>query len=288
MQVDVPEDAVRAALGQVEELEELGEGGQGRVWRVRQSGQDDVIKVIPDVDTARVEREVAALKAVDSPNVMKFKATLTIKHNSDEWPAIRGEFIPGGTVAKKLEAGKWPSELEALQCARGVLEGLAALHDQDLVHRDIKHLNIALRDGDWDQAVVLDLGLVRDLASTSITQYPNRLGTLPFMAPEQLRLERAVKRTDIFAVGALLFYLLTQDLPYVSHTDDQGLDAEGLRKRMLERAEKEDWPRWSRVQSKLSPDVAVALSRLLAREAYERPKLADAMKMLDELIAARV
>lgn len=287
MKENVPESAVRAALGDVEEIQQLGEGGQGQVWRVRQEGQDEVVKVIPEADPGRVEREVEALKAVDSPRVMKFHGTLMVEHGGKRWPAIRGEFVPGGTVAERLEAHDWPDEKQALSCARGVLQGLQDLHAHDFVHRDIKHLNVALRDGKWEQAVVLDLGLVRDLAATSITNYPNVLGTVPFMAPEQLRGERAVQRTDVFAVGALLFYLLTRELPFVSDSDDAGLDGPGLRRQMLPRTESDEWPRWSRYQGRLAADAADVLSRLLAAEAYERPRVAEAIGLIDALIAAR-
>lgn len=287
MNTDVPESAVVTALGPVEEIEQLGEGGQGRVWRVRQGGVDEVVKVIPEADPARVEREVESLQAVSSPFVMEYRGALTVTHEGSTWPAIRAEYIPGGTVADKLANGEAPSTPEALACARGVLLGLQSLHAVDRVHRDIKHLNVALRDGRWDRPVVLDLGLVRDLAATSITRYPNHLGTVPFMAPEQLRGERAVQRSDVFATGALLFYLLTGELPYISHSDDAGLDAEGLRKAMLPRTESDEWPRWARYQSTIDPDVADVLSRLVAQEAYQRPHVDDAIALLDDLLSAR-
>jgi serine/threonine protein kinase len=90
---------------------------------------------------------------------------------------------------------------------------------------------------------------------------------MPFMAPEQLRLERAVQRTDIFAAGVMLFALLTRELPYYDNSLDAALTGEELRKAMIERAEGTDWPRWSRVQGSLAQDTAAILSRLLEPEA---------------------
>ena len=108
--VNVPEEPVRQALGDVDELEALGGGGQGRVWRVKQNGMERVIKVIPgDTDPARVEREVRALQAVTSPRVMAFFDTLTVVHGRKRWPAIRGEYVAGRTVADRLETGQRPS-----------------------------------------------------------------------------------------------------------------------------------------------------------------------------------
>ena len=283
--VRVPEEPVRRALGDVEELEALGGGGQGHVWRVKQDGVERVVKVIPgDADPARVEREVQALRAVASPRVMSFFDTLTVVHGTERWPAIQGEYIAGGTVADCLAAGRPPRAEEALTCCRGVLEGIAAIHEQGLVHRDIKPQNVALRGGSWSEPVVLDLGLVRDL-DDSITRYPNLIGTLPFMAPEQLRQERAVKRTDVFGVGAMLFLLLTGELPYVDETADAGLSPEAWRRVMLDRVEEPGWPRWSRVQSALVPDVADLLARLLAAEAYERLTVQAAIASFDEVLS---
>jgi len=282
--VEIPEEPLRRALGEVEELEALGGGGQGHVWRVKQDGVERVVKVIPgDADPARVEREVRALRAVASPRVMSFFDTLTVVHGAQRWPAIRGEYVPGGTIADRLAVGESPRPEEALDCCRGVLEGVAAIHEQGLVHRDIKPQNVALRGGSWSEPVVLDLGLVRDL-DDSITRYPNLIGTLPFMAPEQLRQERAVKRTDVFGVGAMLLMLLTGELPYVDAVADGGLPPDAFRRAMLDRVEDPGWPRWSRVQSTLGPDVADLLARLLAGEAYERPTVQAAIAALDELL----
>lgn len=281
------EDAVRQALGDVEELEDLGGGGQGRVWRVRQNGQETVLKVIPGAEDAeRVRREAESLRSINSPRVMAYHDTTVIEDGGRRWPAIRGEYVPGGTVADALQRSERPTVEQALQCIRGVLEGVTAIHDQGLVHRDIKSQNVALRNGVWEEPVVLDLGLVRDL-DNSITRYPEMLGTLPFMAPEQLRLERAVTRTDVFAGGALLMFMLTGELPYIDSQADQGLDSDGLRRAMLARTEQPDWPRWAQLQGQLDQDVAELLAHLLATEAYERPTVERSIELIREVLAAR-
>lgn len=277
---------IRRALGGLEELEDLGGGGQGRVWRIKRNGRESVLKVIPDADPARVEREADSLQRINSPRVMGFEDTVVIHDGQKRVPAIRGEFVPGGTVADALQAGGAPTVEQALQCTREVLEGVAAIHAQDLVHRDLKPQNIALRGGDWSQPVVLDLGLVRDLGTT-ITRYPEILGTLPFMAPEQLRLERAVKRTDVFGVGAVLMFALTGQLPYVDPQADRALPSDQWRRAMLARTEQPGWPRWAQLQGRLDQDVASLLAELLATEAYERPSVTRSIHMVDGVLAAR-
>jgi serine/threonine protein kinase len=285
--VAIDEQAVRRALGKVEELEDLGGGGQGRVWRVKQNGEETVIKVIPGAEDAeRVRREAESLRSINSRRVMAYHGTTVIEDGDQRWPAIRGEYVPGGTVADALKRNERPTVEQALQCATGILEGVAAVHELGRVHRDIKPQNIALRDGAWDEPVVLDLGLVRDL-DNSITRYPEMLGTLPFMAPEQLRLERAVRRTDVFAVGALLLFVLTGELPYIDNQADQNLNSDGLRRTMLARSEQPDWPRWAQLQTQLDQDVAELLAQLLGTEAYERPTVERSIEMIDAALANR-
>lgn len=280
------ENAIRKALGDPEELEDLGGGGQGHVWRVKQAGEETVVKVIPNADPERVRREADSLRSINSPRVMAYHDSMLIEIGGKKLPAIRGEFVPGGTVGHALERGQRPTSDEALRCARGILEGVTAIHEQGLVHRDIKPLNVALRGGSWEEPVVLDLGLVRDL-DNSITRYPQMLGTLPFMAPEQIRLERAVKRTDVFATGAVLMFVLVDELPYIDSQADQGLDSDALRQAMLSRTEQPEWPRWARLQGNLDQDVAELLAQMLATEAYARPSVANSILLIDQALATR-
>jgi eukaryotic-like serine/threonine-protein kinase len=78
----------------------------------------------------------------------------------------------------------------------GVLDGLVTIHGAEIVHRDIRPGNVALRHNAWTNPVILDLGLVRDLMGDSITVYPNLLGTIPFMSPNSsVRSGRCAGRT---------------------------------------------------------------------------------------------
>src|SRR5690348_78014 len=103
------------------------------------------------------------MEAVSDEHVMRFTEAGALDHGGTTYPYIVGEFIDGGSIASRLERGEWPDEREALASAVGVLRGLAAMHAHEIVHRDVKPGNIALRGGDWADPVILDLGLVRDL-----------------------------------------------------------------------------------------------------------------------------
>ena len=239
----IPEAAIRAAIDDIDELAFIDRGSQGDAWRIRRNGGgDEVLKVIVGADSARVAREVKTMQAVNDPHVMRFTEAGSLTHAATVHACIIGEYVPGDSIATKIQAGDWPIKKEALACRSATLRGLAAIHAQEVVHRDVKPGNIALRNNDWGDPVILDLGLVRDLLGDSITVYPNLLGTVPFMAPEQLRSERAVRRSDVFAAGVTLFVLLTQRHPFPD-AGEQAVPIEVLEERVSD----DDRPKWDDV-----------------------------------------
>ena len=160
----VPESAIRNAIDGIDELVFIDRGSQGDAWRLRRNGGgDELLKVIVGADTERVAREIRSMQAVDDPRVMRFTEAGSLQHAGTEYPFIIGEYVSGASIAARMQAGQWPSETEALAAIVGVLRGLAAIHEQEIVHRDIKPGNIALRNDDWADPVILDLGLVRDM-----------------------------------------------------------------------------------------------------------------------------
>jgi eukaryotic-like serine/threonine-protein kinase len=278
----VPESALRDTIDGIDELEFIDRGGQGDAWRLRRGGGgDEVLKVIVGADLARVRREVAVLRVIQDDNVMRFIETTSAQHGGATYPLIIGEYVAGGSVASRLQADDWPTEREALETVIGVLRGLAAIHAHEIVHRDIKPGNIALRDDRWSDPVILDFGLVRDLLGSSITVYPNLLGTVPFMAPEQLRKERAVRRSDVFAVGVTLFLLLTKQHPFIEATE-QEIAIEVLEERVRD----DDRPRWDQMPG-IADDVREPLERMLMPDAFQRPRAAAAGAVFESVLKDR-
>jgi serine/threonine-protein kinase len=131
-----------------------------------------------------------------------------------EIPYLDFEFIAGGDLDFWIRVNGKVAEREAVDLASGLLQGVAALHKVHVLHRDIKPANIGLRDGDPRQPVLLDLGLAKLLDLESITRYPSHIGTAMYMSPEQLRGERAVKGSDVWAVGVVLHEVLTGRHPF--------------------------------------------------------------------------
>jgi eukaryotic-like serine/threonine-protein kinase len=278
----IPESALRSAIDGVDELEFIDRGGQGDAWRLRRNGGgDEVLKVIVGADPARVHREIEVMETIRDRYVMRFTETGTATHAGSTYPLIIGEYVSGGSLASRLQADEWPNEREALEVLIGVLRGLAAIHAAEVVHRDIKPGNIALRGDAWSEPVILDFGLVRDMLGTSITIYPNLLGTIPFMAPEQLRKERAVRRSDVFAAGVTLFLLLTKEHPFFD-TGEQNLAVEVLEERVRD----DDRPRWDQVTG-IADDIREPLERMLMPDAFERPRAALAADVLQSILDDR-
>ncbi len=198
----------------------LGRGSFGETWRLSggaaAANSDIAAKVIirQDYPANRLAREVEGLQRTMSANVVRLIETRQVCLGIGRRAVLLCEFVAGGDVGSAIAAGCRPTYQQVHEFAVGVLTGVAAMHLTGTVHRDVKPENIALRDGDWAQPVLLDLGLAKMLDADTLTAYPSLLGTLPFMAPEQIRLEEARKGADVWAVGVVLHLLLSGTHPF--------------------------------------------------------------------------
>lgn len=273
----IPYAAVAAAFPDLK-LSFVGRGGQSDAWRGDAGGGSEILRVLVKADPQRTANEVAALKNVISPHLMRFYGLAELEHDGRTYPVIRGEFIAGGTVADAIGRDAWPGVTDVVSGARGVLEAVVALHAADLVHRDLKPGNLALRGGSWEDVVVLDLGYHRNLVGPPLTVYPNRIGTVAFMAPEQLCLEPAGLRADIYALGITLFLLLTRSHPFIA--DDDGPLAID---EVLDRMEGDEWPDWGRLPADTPAELRCLLREMLSYEPSDRPTSRRALRTIAEL-----
>ena len=209
-------------LGHYRLLEKVGKGGMGVVYRARdtQLERDVALKVLPAgllADQAarkRFRKEALALAKLNHPNIEAVYEFDT----QDDVDFLVMEYIPGVTLDEKLAAGALP-EKEVLRLGAELAQGLAAAHAEGVVHRDLKPGNLRVTpDG---RLKILDFGLATLLrpgadpdVTVSLTSGLGPLGTLPYMAPEQLRGERADARTDIYAAGAVLYEMATGQRPF--------------------------------------------------------------------------
>lgn len=204
------EGDVMTALGATD-IQYLGTGGFGETWRVN----DYAVKIIHRHSADRVDREVKGLGRVDHPNVVKLHAVETVSIGGADLLALRFDYVAGGDMQQALGRGEHLSVGGAPAFLEALLGGVRSLHTAGVLHRDLKPGNIALRGGSWSEPVILDLGLARLVDLSSITTYPAVVGTLAFMAPEQILGRRVRKAADVFAAGLLTRMALTGEHPFL-------------------------------------------------------------------------
>jgi Tol biopolymer transport system component/tRNA A-37 threonylcarbamoyl transferase component Bud32 len=260
-------------LGPYEIVSVLGAGAMGEVYRARDTrlNRDVAIKVLPPVFArdperrSRFEREARAVAAINHPNILSVHdigSADIVDANGRTEPAtyMITELLDGDTLRARLADGPLPLR-KALDVAMQAARGLAAAHDRGIVHRDLKPENIVLtRDG---QVKVLDFGLAKMAAGPAAaasdaqtvaagTEAGMVMGTVGYMAPEQARGEAADARSDLFALGAVLYELADGRRAFSRATAPETMTA------IL----REDPP-------PLRPEVAPALDRIL-RHALEK------------------
>jgi len=210
--------AAGSRLGPYTILAPIGAGGMGEVYRARDPrlGREVAVKVLPaevsrDADRLRrFEQEARAASALNHPNIL----TVFDTGSQDGTVYLVTELLEGETLRERLAGGALPAR-KAIELGVQVARGLAVAHERGIVHRDIKPENLFLtRDG---RVKILDFGLAR-LQPSNIAEAPTILtgtepgmvlGTVGYMAPEQVRGQPADHRSDLFALGAVLYEMLT-------------------------------------------------------------------------------
>lgn len=156
----------------------------------------------------------------------------------------------------------------------GLLAGAGEIHDLGIIHRDIKPANVGLQDRDWGYPVLLDFGLAKVLDMSSHTALGQMVGTPRYMAPEQLRGRPARTRSDLFAIGLVVYEAGTGKHPFAA----SGIDTiQGLYERIAagpppDPRQLGDWP----------DDVAKVVTRILSLEPHERLGIGRAMRDLED------
>ena len=192
-------------------LEKIGGGGMGVVYKALDTHLDRhvALKLLPpeltrDIDAReRFVLEAKAASALDHPNICTI---YDIDEAPDGQMFIAMAYYEGETLKQRVEDGPLPVE-QALDIAIQVAQGLEKAHESAIVHRDIKPANLMLtRDG---LVKIVDFGIAKLLGVTGPTQTGTTLGTVAYMSPEQIAGENADGQSDVWALGAVLFELLT-------------------------------------------------------------------------------
>jgi eukaryotic-like serine/threonine-protein kinase len=208
-------------IGNYKIEEKLGEGGMGAVYRGVDTMLDRevAIKALrPELasQTSVVERfrsEAVTLAKLNHPNI----ATLYTMFRQGEELYMVLEFVRGETLDGILQRrGALPAE-EAIPVFCQVLDGIDHAHELGIVHRDIKPANMMLTEK--GTLKVLDFGIARLLGSARMTRAGNIIGTLEYMAPEQVKGQETDGRSDIYALGMMLYEVLTGRLPFQTENE---------------------------------------------------------------------
>ena len=262
-------------LGPYDVVALIGAGGMGEVYRARDTRLDRTvaIKVLPskvasDPDSrARFEREARAVAALDHPHICGIYDVGTI----DGTDYLVMPHLDGQTLAARLEKGPLPLD-HVLKIAAEIADALDKAHWQGITHRDLKPANIMLTK---TGSKLLDFGLAKlhvpggpisissltTLATTTPgTAHGTILGTVPYMAPEQVEGQEADARSDIWALGAVLYESVTGTRPFQGDTPASVIGA------IL----KDDPPPMSRVRSLTPALLDQIVTRCLAKDPNDR------------------
>ncbi|MEO8052798.1 MAG: protein kinase [Acidobacteriota bacterium] len=193
----------------------IGEGGMGAVYRAHDSrlGRDVAIKVAASQFSGRFEREARAVAALNHPNIC------TLHDVGPNFLVM--ELVEGETLAARLKRGKLSID-DTLRYGAQIADALAAAHAKGIVHRDLKPGNIMVTKSG---VKVLDFGLAKSRGAETMTGTNVIMGTPAYMAPEQREGRDAGPRTDLYALGLVLYEMATGKRPSVKPDEKAELGA---------------------------------------------------------------
>jgi serine/threonine protein kinase len=258
---------------------QLGEGGMGRVFKaVGPGGQPVAIKIVKEamggeqVFLKRFRREAEIAQRIQHPNVVA--VVDTGDHDGLPWAAQR--FVDGGSLDDRLVRSGVLDLNQVIAIFKPVAAGLDVLHANGLVHRDLKPGNILVDER--GHPFIADFGLAKDHQhqGTVLTQPGQALGSMDYMAPEQIRGEEVTAATDVYALACMLFELLTGQPPF---GDQVGM-------RIMWSHLQDAPPHPSHLRPDLPRAVGDALLEGLEKDPDDRPQSASELVALIEAAAA--
>ena len=261
-------------------LRQIGEGGMSSVYEVEhvELGKRFVLKSLlrelagrKDL-VARLRNEWRALGRLEHPNIVAATDAAT---SANGIPFYVMERLEGRSLSERLRREGRVPVFEALEITAGVLEGLSAAHDIGIVHRDVKPPNVFLTPSGGVKLLDFGIAKITDSASAVVTARGVAIGTPRYMSPEQARGEPVDARSDLYAVGLILFEMLVGASPFEDAEDENEL--------LLAQLGRQAPPPSSLVADAVA-ELDVIVLRLLAKDPRQRPasarEVADALREL--------
>ncbi len=257
-------------------LEHLGGGGMGVVYKAQDLKLERTValKFLPPELTRDPEAKQRFIHEAQAASALQHNNICTI-HDIEESPEgqlfIIMDCYEGETLKRKIERGPLKIE-EAIDIAIQIAQGLAKAHDHGIVHRDIKPANIMVTtDG---VAKIVDFGLAKLSGRTMLTKTGTTLGTAGYMSPEQTRGELTDHRTDIWSLGAVLYEMLSGQLPFRGDHDAA----------LMYSILNEDPKPIDQIRPDVPPELSKIVRKALEKNPSERYKLAtDLLNDLTEI-----
>ncbi len=272
-----PSQTIDIHFGPVRATQQLGAGGMGKVYKGHHEGLDiDVAIKVMSGDLARditarqrFMREARTAAKLDHPNVVR---VLTVDEQ-DGAPYIVMEFVDGSDMAALVKQAGRLNAIAVLQAIAQVADGLAAAHEQGIIHRDIKPHNIFVSK--QGRVKLGDFGLARATEQTTeLTMPGSAMGTAHYMSPEQAQGHELSAKSDIYSLGVTAYHLLSGNTPY-SGTTPLSIAVQHVNN---------DVP-YDRARFGHVPDAAVYfLIAMTSRDANRRPSAADCGRELRRIL----
>jgi serine/threonine-protein kinase len=255
----------------------IGVGGMAEVHRARRPGGPAVAlklvtTMIDDAARVRFAREVASAARLDHPGCLR-----VLDHGlSTRGPYLVSELLGGDNLRQRLGRGRFAPR-DAVRVADALLAALEHAHERGVVHRDVKPDNVVYRRRDDDRDLVLvDFGLARAVGDASVTRQGTCVGSPRYLAPERVLGRPADERADLYAVGAILFEMLTGRPPFV------GATALEIARQQVERP----LPELGGLRRGIAPQLAAVVRCALAKQPDHRFARAATMRAALEGLAA--
>lgn len=264
--------------------DEIARGGLGRIYRARDLRLDRVVAIKELLNPTsgnqrRFLREIEVTVGLEHPNIVSI-------HEAGRWPDEQPfysmNYVRGSTLLAAMEECETLNQrLTLLPAMIAVAEAVAYAHDKGVIHRDLKPANVLV--GRFGETVVIDWGLAkytgtrevvveqRPVAGPGHTRLGAVVGTPPYMPPEQARGEAVEASADVYALGAMLYQLLSGRAPFADVPPDRLIDA----------IQKQSPTPLSRLVPELAPDLLAIVEKAMGRDAAKRYLVAR--EMVEEL-----